>query len=515
MSYYLMTVSFHIRNFSWIILLCAISIRALDNVEITIDPQYITYLDQNPFYDTSFIGTFSCDSALYAQTSLNYRGAYTLYNQIKFKLLQRNWKVKVPKGQTYRRYRVWNYNYEPFLSHNLAYELMRNAGVPCAGMRQVLFKVNGEEHGLYSEFPDPDNNKWLKATFGDPSDDFVGDLFKAATDKPNLTQKYFADLTVLGGNDADYYLHYNKKSNDSTDQAAGDFSSLRNFIKILNETPDNQFADTIDRYFDVVTFLKYLVVANYMDFWDGYPNRAKNYWLYLDPRTGKWVFIPWDMDATFDPVRAFYNNMGTECNYLFMYNETNLSNYYTTLYQTSDNGKSEITPRPLFTRIMNVVKFRDQYGSLYKEALSTYLRKETVQGKLDSIAATVRNAGLSLADSLDVDTSMTDITLFIQNRTTSLEQQLSGISIKQSVNKKERAGRAFYCAVHGTQLSMANNSPIPVTCELHLADGKSIARHNLPPWSKRILRASPHGILIYTIRGTAGNPLSRGRIVTR
>ena len=135
MSYYLMTVSFHIRNFSWIILLCAISIRALDNVEITIDPQYITYLDQNPFYDTSFIGTFSCDSALYAQTSLNYRGAYTLYNQIKFKLLQRNWKVKVPKGQTYRRYRVWNYNYEPFLSHNLAYELMRNAGVPCAGGR--------------------------------------------------------------------------------------------------------------------------------------------------------------------------------------------------------------------------------------------------------------------------------------------------------------------------------------------------------------------------------------------
>jgi hypothetical protein len=515
MSYYLMTLSFHIRNFAWIILLCAISIRALENVEITIDPQYIVYLDSNPYYDTSFIGTFSSDSTLYAQTELCYRGAYTLYNQIKFKLQQRNWKVKTAKGQPYNNYRVWNYNYEPFLSHNLAYELMRNAGVPCAGMRQVLFQVNGEKHGLYSGFPDPDNKKWLEQTFGDTADNFVGDLYKAATDKPNLTQKYFAELTVLGANDSDYYLHYNKKTNDSTAQTANDYSSLRKFIKIINETPDHQFADTIDKYFDVVTFLKYLTVANYMDFWDGYPNRAKNYWLYLNPRNGKWVFIPWDMDATFDPVRRFYNNMGTACSYLFMYNETDLKKYYTTLYQTSDNGNSEITPRPLFTRIMNVVKYRDLYASLYKSALSTYLKKETILGKLDSLVAMTHQAVLSRADSLDIDTSVTDITLFIQNRTSSLDQQLSAISTKHTVITKAGIKRAFHVAVHGTQLMMTNNRSTSVTCDLHQANGRLIAKYNLPARSRRTVGTSADGILIYGVRGASGQSLSKSIIITR
>jgi hypothetical protein len=500
---------------SWIILFFALSSSALNKIEITIDPQYITYLDQNPFYDTSFIGTFSCDSTQYAQTELCYRGAYALYNLIKFKLPQRNWKVKVPKNQTYRNYRVWNYNYEPFLSHNLAYELMRNAGVPCAGMRQVLCYVNGAKHGLYSEFPDPDNKKWLKATFGDTSDAIVGDLFKAATDKPNLPQKYFADLTVLGVNDSDYYLHYNKKTNDSTVQAEGDYRSLRNFIKILNETPDNQFADTIDKYFDVLAFLKYLTVANYMDFWDGYPNRAKNYWLYLNPHTNKWVFIPWDMDESFNPVKVLFNNMGTECNYLFMYNETNLSKYYTSLYQTSDNGKSEITPRPLFTRIMNIVKYRNLYGSLYKEALSTYLKKETVQGKLDSIAGVVRTVSLSTADSLEIDTSITNITLFIQKRTASLENQLSGISIRQPIVQNNDVTRSFSVKAHGAQWKVTNNYSIPVTGNLFNASGRVIAVLNIPPKSTRSVCIPTHGILIYDIKGIAGNSLSRGIIRKR
>jgi hypothetical protein len=505
----------HFRHFSLMLLFFAMSSNALNRIEITIDPQYISYLDQNPFYDTSFIGTFSCDSTLYAQTELCYRGAYTLYNQIKYKLLQRNWKVKPPKSQPYNNYRVWNYNYEPFLSHNLAYELMRNAGVPCAGIRQVLFYVNGAKHGLYSEFPDPDNKKWLKQTFGDTSDAFVGDLYKSATDKPNLTQKYLADLTVLGVNDSDYYLHYNKKTNDSTDQAAGDYGSIREFIKILNETPDHQFADTIDKYFDVVAFLKYLTVANYMDFWDGYPNRAKNYWLYLNPHNGKWVFIPWDMDETFNPVRAFFNNMGTECNYLFMHNETNLNKYYTTLYQTSDNGKSEITPRPLFTKIMNVAKYRDLYTSLYTGALSTYLKKETVLEKLDSIAGMVRQSGLSRADSLAIDTSITDITLFIQKRTSSLENQLSAISTQPPFIQKVGTERSFLLTVHGLQWRMTNDYSIPVTCNVYQATGRSIAKFRVPPKSNHSVSISAAGILIYDIQGTTGRSLYRDVVIAR
>ncbi len=507
---------FHFRNSSWILVSCALSIGAVNKVGITVDPQYIVYLDNNPFYDTSFSGTFTCNSDVYEQSELSYRGAYTLYHQIKFNILQRNWKVKTPKSQPYGDYRVWNFNYEPFLSHNLAYELMRNAGVPCAGMDQVVLYVNGEKHGLYSEFPDPDNKKWLKKTFGDSADHFVGDLYKAATDKPNLTQKHFANCAILGVNDSDYYLHYNKKTNDSTAQAAADYGSIRNFIKILNEkTPDNQFADTIDKYFDVVTFLKYLIVANYSDFWDGYPNRAKNYWLYLNPHTGKWVFIPWDLDETFNPVRALYNNMGTECHYLFMYNETNLNNYYTTIYLINDNGKSEITPRPLFTRIMNVAKYRDRYASMYKQALSTYLKKETVLGKIDSMSAQVRQADLSKADSLEIDTSVTDMTLFVEKRTASLEKQLSAIAVQNPFIQEPAPERSFILALPGSVLKMINDYSTPVTCALYRVNGRLIAKFKLPPRSKCSVGASADGILLYDIRGNTGRLPAKGLVAVK
>ena len=497
------------------LLICAMTVCGLNKIEITIDPQYMSYLDQNPFYDTSFSGTFTCDSTAYAQSDLSYRGAYTLYFQIKIKNLQRNWKVKTPKGRTYKKYRVWNYNFEPYLNHNLAYILLRNAGVPCIGMQQVDFYVNGVKHGLYSEFPDPDNKKWLKETFGDTADDAVGDLYKAATDKPNMDRKYFADLTVLGANDTDYFLHYNKKTNDSTDEAAADYSSLRNFIKILNETSDVQFADTIDKYFDVASFLKYLIVANYSDFWDGYPNRAKNFWLYQNPRSGKWGFIPWDLNETFNPVRGFYNNMGTECSYLFMYNESNLNNYYTSIYQTNDNGKSEITPRPLFTRIMNVEKFNSLYASMYKQALSTYLRKETVLGLIDSMAAKVNQSGLFLTDSLDVDTSVNDMKLFVQNRTQSLEKQLSGISARNPFNKKASSEHSFHCASIGSLVRVINNTSAPVSCHLYQSNGRSIARLEMPAKSKRTFDAPAFGILMYDLQKNGGGPLTRGFIATR
>ena len=504
-----------IRNSLWLFFMYTMTVCGLDKIEITIDPPHMDYMDKNPYYDTSFIGTFSCDSTVYAPTRLNYRGAYSLYFQIRFKNLQRNWKVKTPKVQKYRKYRVWNYNHEPYLNHNLAYKLFHNAGVPCIGMRHVDFYVNGTKHGLYSEFPDPDNKKWLKNTFGDTADYAVGDLFKACTDKPNMNKKYFANLTILGDKDSDYYLHYNKKTNDSTSESEKDYSSIRNFIKIINETPDAQFADTINKYFDVASFLKYLIVANYSSFWDGYPNRSKNFWLYKCTRSGKWVFIPWDLNETFNPKKRLFNNMGTECNYLFMYNESNLNTYYTSVYRTNDNGKSEITPKPLFTRIMNVEKYRSLYASMYKQALSTYLKKETVLGLIDSLAAVVNQSGLSLSDSLDVDTSIHDMKLFVQNRTQSLEKQLRSITARTSFNNKIHVGHFYFLASHGSFVQMINNAPFPVLCNLYQVNGRSIGRLDISAKSRQSFDASSFGILIYDILGKGGHPLARGFVVVK
>jgi spore coat protein CotH len=53
------------------------------------------------------------------------------------------------------------------------------------------------------------------------------------------------------------------------------------------------------KYFEVKTFIPYLVVSNFILNWDSYPTRPKNYWLYDNPSVYRWQFIPWDLDATF------------------------------------------------------------------------------------------------------------------------------------------------------------------------------------------------------------------------
>jgi hypothetical protein len=256
-------------------------------------------------------------------------------------------------------------------------------------------------------------------------------------------------------------------------------------------------------------------VANYSDFWDGYPNRAKNYWLYQSPRGGKWVFIPWDLNETFNPVRGYFNNMGTDCNYLFMYDESNMNRYYTSVYRTNDNGKSEITPRPLFTRIMNVAKFKSLHASMYKQALSACLGKETVLGLIDSLAARVNQSGLSRPDSLDVDTSVNDMKLFVQNRTQSLEKQLSDIPVLKPFVQKPVSAPFFHFTSCGSLTHMINNSSAPLVCTLYRADGRSLARLEVPARSWRAFDAPASGILMYDLRETGGGPLTRGLITVR
>ena len=494
-------------------LLLLLSLRALplESVEISIQEQFIAFLDSNPYYDTAFYGTFTSQDSVYPETRLNYRGAYSLYNLIRSGDPQRNWKVKIPKGDRYRDYRVWNYNYEPFINQNLAYLLMHDAGVPCINMRQVMLYVNDSSHGLYSEYPDPDNKDWLKVTFGSHTDSFVGDLFKAATDRPDLIRKYFADLTILGENDSDYYLHFNKKTNDSTEQAENDYSSIRHFIKVLNETPDAEFADTISRYFDVHSFLRYLVVANYIAFWDGYPNRAKNYWLYLNPHTQKWTFIPWDLDATFDPFRFALNNMGAECRYLFMYGVSDLNSYYTRSYRTSNNGSSEISPRPLFTRIMDVPEFRDLYAVEYKRALSTYLDKETLLAKIDSIGASARGE-LSESDLELLEESVMVSRSFVERRSENLEQQLGAVTAWKP-NKHKQSFRNPHLSRSGSRVHVFNPRTTPVTCTIYSLTGRVVHRFHISSGSSHMESlCSGTSALFFEIReyNTGAPLLSRG-----
>ncbi|MDP3441559.1 MAG: CotH kinase family protein, partial [Ignavibacteria bacterium] len=364
--------------------------QVLPKVNIVIAQDSFNVLEANPFTAEDVHGTFIADTGaipvpqVIENVELNYRGAYALLNLIndyKGSIKRRNWKVKTPKKQQYMNRRELNFNYQNHVREFMADYLMNKAKVPLAQSRFVLLSLNGVSHGLYFQIEDVDNMNYLLETFGNKE----GDLYKSAYDSPvDPNNRYWADFSYLGPNDADYFYHYSKKTNNDGD-AKTDYRSIREFTEMANFTPDETFEATIKSNFAWENFIRYLVVSNFISNWDGYPQRPKNSWLYHNPADGKWNFIPWDMDATFEPVTVGpnlgMNMMGQDCSIF----------HYMDEYEPYQPGHaSETKERPLVWRMMKVPFFRDYYVQEYKSAMNTYLSKPMIISVLDSISSVIK-----------------------------------------------------------------------------------------------------------------------------
>lgn len=380
-------------------------------VDLEVASDAIQTLDADPFDGPDLIGAFVDDGATrYDPIDVNYRGAYALQTLIRYRAIQRNWKLKFAKDHQYRSRREWNYNYEPNIRQRLTYWLMRLADVKVPSARHVVLRVNGATHGLYLEYEDPDNKSWLQDKFGDDS----GDLFKAAYDIPGETA-YFATLEVLGQNDSDYEMHYRKKTNNDDPIKATDFSSLRVFIKNLNESPDGEFETFLRGNFNVDRFISYLVVANFVSHWDSLPQRPKNFWLYQVPATGKWQFIPWDMDATFQPVKFTLNPMGTTASVFYQFDA---------FEEYRGRQAAEGTARPLITRTMKVPAFRSAYIARYREALSTFLARDYLLSQIATLTAIATAA--AQPDEIDLlSEAQLEMEQFVNERIESVTAELA------------------------------------------------------------------------------------------
>ncbi|HEY5959554.1 MAG TPA: CotH kinase family protein [Polyangiaceae bacterium] len=383
----------------------------ITTLNLEVDASTIPLLDADPYHSNDVPGALVDGNAVrYDPIDVNYRGAYALRTLIISNATQRNWKLKFSKAQPYQGRREWNFNYEPHVRQRLAYWLMHLANVKVPSARHVVLRVNAQVHGLHLEFEDPDNKTWLADKFGDNS----GDLFKAAYDVPDETA-YFATLEILGSTDSDYAMHYRKMTNNDDPTKATDFSSLRNFITKLNQTPDGEFEAFLRQNFDVERFISYLVVANFISHWDSFPQRPKNYWLYQVPATGKWTFIPWDMDATFQSGKFTLNPMGTDVSVFYQFDG---------FVEYRGRNAAEGTARPLITRTMKVPAFRTAYVARYREAIATFLAKDYLLGQVTRLFE--MNRAVAQPDELQgLTDARSDMEEFINKRSASVSTELA------------------------------------------------------------------------------------------
>jgi len=161
------------------------------------------------------------------------------------------------------------------IHEQLAYMLMRDAGVPAPRSGYARVFVNGELYGLYATVEATDNTEFLEHWFGDDE----GNLYEG---------EYGSDLR--DGWVTSYDL------DNGIDVGFIDLQQLKEALDAMS-TPDTFLTDA-DAVIEMDRYVQFAATEIFLGHWDGYAWTRNNYFLYNGPE-GRWTFMPWGIDQTF------------------------------------------------------------------------------------------------------------------------------------------------------------------------------------------------------------------------
>lgn len=162
----------------------------------------------------------------------------------------------------------------------VAYDVLRTAGVRAPRVSHCRVYFNGQYWGLYSVIEQIDKT-FLDNNFADED----GTLIKNTG---------WDELKWKGPEIEPYLEDYEMKTNEEEE----DWSDFLNFMDVLNNTPDDDFAEAIQQVFDVELYLKVMATDVMTNNWDSYIDGERNYYLYHEPTSGKFHWIPWDYNLS-------------------------------------------------------------------------------------------------------------------------------------------------------------------------------------------------------------------------
>lgn len=155
-----------------------------------------------------------------------------------------------------------------FMREALASQMFEEAGLPVARVAHVRVQLNGRELGFYN-LVEGVNKGFLKREFGNAS----GNLYEGET------------------KDVDQVL----------DQENGDDTSQRDLQALARaaRAPVEERMTKLGQVLDVDQFTSFLAMEMLLGSIDGYAFTKNNYRIYSPPKTGRLVFMPHGLDATF------------------------------------------------------------------------------------------------------------------------------------------------------------------------------------------------------------------------
>jgi hypothetical protein len=324
-------------------------------VDIFIHPDTLNWIYQNVESDIEWRADFVFNNGTVHDTI--YEIGFRLRGNTSRQSAKKSFKVSFNTYESGRKYyglEKMNLNGEhndPTVARaKIGWDLYREAGIPAPRANHVQVFINNNYYGLYA------NVEHIDEEFADSRfDNQNGNLYKCL---------WPADLNYLGQNPDLYKFQAgDRRAYDlKTNKAADDYSDIAHFIDVLNNTPINELACELEKVFNVQDYLKVAAIDIFIANWDGYIFNKNNFYLYRNTKTGKFEYIPYDVDNTFG-IDWFSINWATRD----IYNWENPSEY-----------------RPLFERLMQVQKYRDWY-SWHLDNIVEIMNPDTFFARLDQL----------------------------------------------------------------------------------------------------------------------------------
>ncbi len=154
-----------------------------------------------------------------------------------------------------------------------------------------------------------------------------------------------------------------------TNESNPDHSALFQLLDVLNNEPDETFAEEIEKVLDVDQVLRFLAVSAAIVHLDNYIGMGHNYYLYeVD---GRFTIIPWDLNMSFGTFSSGLNRDG-------------IINFY-----IDEPTSGAVANYPL-VRLLSVPAYLETYHGYLEELIEGPLSPEVMNARIDELAELIR-----------------------------------------------------------------------------------------------------------------------------
>ncbi|MEC7812612.1 MAG: CotH kinase family protein [Verrucomicrobiota bacterium] len=158
------------------------------------------------------------------------------------------------------------------VSQYMGYALFNAAGSPASRCAFAKVTVNGKNLGIYSHVESM-RKPLLARAFGDNNG------------------------TLYEGTVVDFYEGWEGSLEHKRGDDKPGREKIRQLIQLLES--DEVSEEAIGKLVDLDAFYRFWAIEGLLGFWDGYSGNANNFFIYLNPKTDRFHFMPWGADALF------------------------------------------------------------------------------------------------------------------------------------------------------------------------------------------------------------------------